>query len=362
MRDPTAVFATADGGRTWTESAPFTVTGGALIQVAFADATHGWLLADTGYDSSGHPLSWLYRTTDGRHWTPAPSAEPPGSYGMNNMCQKLGLVFRTATTGWLNVGCRSGEFLVRSSDGGGTWQPQSLPLATSCTTPGARCSVSGPQLSGGRAFVTIAPETTPPAPSLIASTDLGQVWQPIALPASGQYPQVSFFTRPMACLSRWAHRRRSARSSTRRTMTAGPGRPYRRAGTSPSSAPAWTSRTRATAWSGFRRGTRQEARLRRCTRRRTPTVPGRRSSPSSPADPHARAAPWRAATRHPAGRAPVRSDWPPATRSTSRRKPTAGRARTARPWRPGWPRRGPRARLPCQGERTAGAATRGRPK
>jgi photosystem II stability/assembly factor-like uncharacterized protein len=36
--------------------------------------------------------------------------------------------------------------------------------------------------------------TTSPAPSLVASTDLGQVWQPIALPAgSGQYPQVSFF-------------------------------------------------------------------------------------------------------------------------------------------------------------------------
>ncbi len=133
--DPTAVFATADGGRTWTESAPFRVTG-VLVQMTFADATHGWLLLDTGGNSAGHPLPWLYRTADGRHWAPAASAAPPGSGGMNNMCQKLGLAFPTATTGWLHVGCRSGEFLVRSGDGGGTWRPQSLPLAASCT--GAR--------------------------------------------------------------------------------------------------------------------------------------------------------------------------------------------------------------------------------
>jgi photosystem II stability/assembly factor-like uncharacterized protein len=193
--DPTAVFTTADGGRTWTQSAPFRVTG-ALVQATFKDPAHGWLLLDAaGDDAAGHPLPWLYRTTDGNHWAPAASAAPPGSAGMNDMCQKLGLAFPTTTTGWLHVGCRSGEYLVRSSDGGGTWQPQSLPLAASCTTPGAQCAVFGPQLSGGTAFVTIAPMTTSPAPSLVASADLGQAWQPIPLPAgAGQYPQVSFFT------------------------------------------------------------------------------------------------------------------------------------------------------------------------
>jgi photosystem II stability/assembly factor-like uncharacterized protein len=193
--DPTAVFATADGGRTWTESAPFTVPGGTLIQVTFADATHGWLLADTGHDSAGHPLPWLYRTTDGRRWAPAASAAPPGSGNQNDMCGKLGLAFPSATAGWLHVGCRSGEFLVRSTDGGSTWQPQSLPLAGGCTVPGARCELFGPQWSDGTAFVTIAPMSSSPAPSLVASTDFGQAWQPVALPPRpGQYPQVSFFT------------------------------------------------------------------------------------------------------------------------------------------------------------------------
>ena len=193
-RNPTAVFATADGGRAWTASAPLTVSG-VPVQVTFADPSHGWLLLDAGGGATGHPLTWLYRTTDGRHWVPAASAAPPGSGGMNNMCQKLGLAFPSTTAGWLRISCRSGDFLVQSRDGGSTWQPQSLPLTGDCTAPGAQCTVFGPQLSGGTAFVTIAPLTAAPAPALLASTDLGQAWQPIPLPSgAGQYPQVSFFT------------------------------------------------------------------------------------------------------------------------------------------------------------------------
>jgi photosystem II stability/assembly factor-like uncharacterized protein len=193
-RNPAAVFATADAGRTWSASASFTVSG-APVQVTFADASHGWLLLDAGNDASGHPLPWLYRTTDGMHWVPAASAMPPGSIGSNNMCQKLEVAFPSTTAGWLRVSCRSGDYLVRSRDGGSTWRPQSLPLTGDCAAPGAQCTVFGPQLSGGTAFVTIAPITTAPAPALLASTDLGRAWQPIPLPSSaGQYPQVSFFT------------------------------------------------------------------------------------------------------------------------------------------------------------------------
>jgi hypothetical protein len=189
-----AVFATANGGRTWTRSAPFAAAG-PPVQVMFADATHGWLLLDAGGDRAGHSLPWLYRTTDGRHWVQAASAAPPGSGGMNNMCQKLGLAFTGTTAGWLRVSCRSGDFLVQSRDGGSTWRSQPLPLAGDCTVPGSRCTVFGPQVSGGTAFVTVAPMTTAPAPALLASTDLGQVWRRIALPSgAGQYPQVRFFT------------------------------------------------------------------------------------------------------------------------------------------------------------------------
>jgi photosystem II stability/assembly factor-like uncharacterized protein len=193
-RNPTAVFETADGGHAWTASAPFTVSG-APVQLTFADASHGWLLLDVAGDANGHPLPWLYRTTDGRHWVPAASAAPPGSGEPNNMCGKLALAFPSTTAGWLRVSCRSGDFLVQSRDGGSTWQPQALPLSGDCTARGAQCTVFGPQLSGGTAFVTIAPMSPAPAPALLASSDLGQAWQPIPLPSgAGQYPQISFFT------------------------------------------------------------------------------------------------------------------------------------------------------------------------
>ena len=120
---PTAVFATADGGRTWTESTPFTIDG-TVAQVTFADPEHGWLLVNVDLSPTGKPLPWLYRTTDGgRQWVPA-AAAPPGTADPNDMCQKLSMSFPTATTGWLTTSCRSGNYVFVSHDGGSTWAPQ----------------------------------------------------------------------------------------------------------------------------------------------------------------------------------------------------------------------------------------------
>jgi len=189
---PAAVFATADGGRTWTESAPFTVDG-SVIQVTFADARHGWLLTDAGLSATGAPLPWLYRTTDGGlHWSQAAIAPPPGEGGPNDMCLLLGVAFPTATTGWVRVGCRSGDYLAESTDGGSTWAVQSLPTSSTCG-PVAQCQLFGPTLSSGTAYLTVTPTTTA-SPSLLASGDLGQSWHLLPLPADAeQYPQVTFF-------------------------------------------------------------------------------------------------------------------------------------------------------------------------
>jgi photosystem II stability/assembly factor-like uncharacterized protein len=190
---PAAVFATTDGGRTWTESAPFTVDG-PVIQVTFADPRHGWLLADGGHSATGAPLPWFYRTTDGGlHWTQAATAPPPGEGGPNDMCNLLGIAFPTATTGWVRVGCRSGEYLAESTDGGGTWAVQSLPTSSTCAMPVAQCELFGPELSDGTAYLTVTPTTTS-SPSLFASGDLGRSWHQLPLPADAeQYPQVTFF-------------------------------------------------------------------------------------------------------------------------------------------------------------------------
>jgi photosystem II stability/assembly factor-like uncharacterized protein len=191
----TAVFATADGGRTWIESAVFT-TSAQAARLSFADASHGWLLLGPTFMAPGQPVTWLYRTSDGgRHWSPAATVAPPGNYGMNSFCQPLNLTLLTAATGWVSVGCRGqAEFLV-SRDGGGSWAAQPLPLpAGTLGLASGPAFLTGPQFAGGTGFLTVAAEP-PGTPSLLDSRDQGQAWQLLALPAgAGQYPQVKFFT------------------------------------------------------------------------------------------------------------------------------------------------------------------------
>ena len=191
----TAVFVTADGGRTWTELAVFT-TSAPAARLSFADASHGWLLLGPAFSGPGQPVTWLYRTSDGGlHWSPAATVAPPGNYGINNFCQPLNLTFVTATTGLVFISCRAqAEFLV-SHDGGGSWAAQPLPLPAG--TLGLRngpAFLTGPQFVAGTGFLTVAPPP-PGTPSLLDTRDGGQTWQLLTLPSgAGQYPQVKFFT------------------------------------------------------------------------------------------------------------------------------------------------------------------------
>jgi photosystem II stability/assembly factor-like uncharacterized protein len=191
----TAVFVTADGGRTWTESAVFQ-TSAQAVGLSFADASHGWLLLGPVFSGPGQPTTWLYRTSDGGlHWSPAATVTPPGNYGSNSFCQPLNLTVLTAATGWVTIACRGQpEFLV-SHDGGGSWAAQPLPLPAG--TLGLRsgpAALTGPQFAGGTGFLTVAPPA-PGTPSLLDTRDRGQSWQLLALPsAAGQYPQVKFLT------------------------------------------------------------------------------------------------------------------------------------------------------------------------
>ena len=191
----TAVFATADGGRTWTESAVFK-TSAPAAGLSFTDASHGWLLLSQAFSGPAQPVTWLYQTSDGGlRWSPAATAAPPGNYGMNDMCRPLNLTFLTATTGWVTIGCRGEpEFLV-SQDGGGSWAAQPLPLpAGSLGTAGGPAFLNGPQFVSGTGFLTVAPPA-PGTPSLLDTRNGGQTWQLLTLPSgAGQYPQVKFFT------------------------------------------------------------------------------------------------------------------------------------------------------------------------
>lgn len=195
----TRVFATGDGGRTWTESAPVRAAGYAR-QLSFADPRDGWLLVSEGAAMDRNPVQ-VYRTTDGgANWSLTAQSPPINSdsdIGIPVVCDKTGITFASAVAGWLTSACAvrlSGELLV-SRDGGVTWGSDPLPVPSSACADGG-CEVTGPQFIDGTAFLTV--ETDTGATDLLVSRDLGQTWQYVPLPpgyaaAKYPYPQVEFF-------------------------------------------------------------------------------------------------------------------------------------------------------------------------
>jgi photosystem II stability/assembly factor-like uncharacterized protein len=194
--NPTGIFATDDGGRTWSETAMFKAAGD-VTQLTFVNAQDGWLVMDEYFGGTPQPV-WLYRTVDGgRHWSPATTSSPSSrTYSPNGFCHAMDLTFRSASTGWLTVDCRAQTSVMVSHDGGSTWVPQALPLPSSDFL-GNPATMTGPQFVGRTGFLTVAPApAAPPAllPTVLVSQDLGQTWHSLALPSgAGQYPQISFF-------------------------------------------------------------------------------------------------------------------------------------------------------------------------
>jgi hypothetical protein len=190
---PARVFGTANGGRTWAESAPFRAAAPASL-LSFANPDDGWLLASGG-GAMGQDPAWLYRTTDaGMSWSPVAQATPSGAGG-NGLplgCEKTGLTFATVQVGWLARSCTgaSQDVLLATRDGGTRWTPQPLPISTQCQSG---CEVYNPPQFFGRAgFMVIG--DGPGSPHFLASRDLGQTWVAEPLPSgAGWYPRLTFF-------------------------------------------------------------------------------------------------------------------------------------------------------------------------
>jgi len=125
------VWRTQDGGQTWRSSLPLDLQGLSEVywpsDLVFADSQNGWLLVHVGAGMS-HDYVALYRTQDGgQSW--ARLLDPYGGSEIQ-VCQKDTLVFPTAENGWLTGSCggvMAGAFLYQTTDGGQSWQPVTLP-------------------------------------------------------------------------------------------------------------------------------------------------------------------------------------------------------------------------------------------
>jgi photosystem II stability/assembly factor-like uncharacterized protein len=142
--DYVAVYATQDGGATWTQVVdPMALPETGYLGMScykngmtFVDAKNGWVAGDCHGVVPGSP--YLYQTADGgRTWqayTLLPPAEAPDLFtNENNACGAGAPVFVSPTEGKLPVSCQdlnnnqSQGWLYTTADAGKTWAPHALP-------------------------------------------------------------------------------------------------------------------------------------------------------------------------------------------------------------------------------------------
>lgn len=194
----TLVFGTSDDARSWRQSAGVP-DGYDPVALDFVSPTRGWLLESLGAAMGQNPVR-LYRSTDGGvRWslvaqTARTAVQPPSSSGLPLYCDKSGLAFASARTGWITGSCNSlADAVLVTRDGGADWESQNVPLPASvCEQAG--CEVPAPQSAGGTTFLEVS--HYPSATYLMVSHDAGRSWRVESLPGgAGPYPRLEFFGR-----------------------------------------------------------------------------------------------------------------------------------------------------------------------
>ena len=132
------VWRTADGGATWKSAkgslSGVTLEGFTTDQIAFFDASDGWLLSTVGAGMS-HTYIVIYTTSDGgATWK---AVVTPDKNNVSMSCGKSGVWFRDAAHGIISGNCFGvikGLYLYTTANGGATWTLLTLPAPASLPT------------------------------------------------------------------------------------------------------------------------------------------------------------------------------------------------------------------------------------
>jgi hypothetical protein len=159
-------------------------------QITFIDAQHGWILSGTenAAGAAAETVQVLRTTDGGQTWQSVSralfsDATPPGHLPYGG--QKSGISFLNASTGWVTgtVAANDLAWLYMTHDGGKTWDQQTLPRPSGVSS--AQLSILAPTFfstTDGILPVRFADLTTGRgiATSIYVTHDGGTTWQPTA--------------------------------------------------------------------------------------------------------------------------------------------------------------------------------------
>jgi photosystem II stability/assembly factor-like uncharacterized protein len=183
------IYRTSDGGKNWTlEFAPKT-TGVFFDSIAFWDRKRGIVLSDP---VDGHFV--LYRTNDGgTTWTQIPPEKLPsalkgdGSFAASNSC----IALQGEKNIWFVTGGASVARVIRSNDGGDTWDVAETPVRP----PNASSGLFSIAFRDAKYGVAVGGDYTKPnaspRPTIIRTKDGGRTWEAFGGPAE---PMSLFFS------------------------------------------------------------------------------------------------------------------------------------------------------------------------
>jgi len=216
MHEYVALFATHDGGATWTditdptsenEIQSFPKTG-----MVFVDSQNGWLTRDAqGVDPAPH----VSHTSDGGvTWTRIDLPAPAGTAGWfdNNACGMYYPFVISLSSAFFAMKCLDTntyqiqhDYLYATSDGGHTWQ--SSPLPADFTIPD----------SGGALYFSDAQTGLALSRTMFRTQDGGKTWTPVRPQAVNWDGQFSFID----MLKAWAVARDSGQIALVKTSNGG---------------------------------------------------------------------------------------------------------------------------------------------
>lgn len=183
------IYRTSDGGKTWVLAFAPKTTGVFFDSIAFWDRERGVVLSDP---VDGHFV--MFRTADGgATWTQIPPGKFPaalkgeGSFAASNSC----IAVQGEKNVWFVTGGASVARVLRSNDGGQTWNVAETPVRP----PNASSGLFSIAFRDARYGVAVggdyANPGSSPKPTIIRTTDGGQTWEAISGPAQ---PRSLFFS------------------------------------------------------------------------------------------------------------------------------------------------------------------------